>query len=105
MPTYTYECSTHGEFEEFHSMSSIYKECPKCKEEGKEPGDFKQLINCTTKGVVELTGNELTAKIKEDTKKLAKDIHSSEKTYSNILGEAKYESLQRSLDKGKRERR
>jgi putative FmdB family regulatory protein len=37
MPTYVYRCEVHGEFEEFHSINELIIECPKCKEEGKEP--------------------------------------------------------------------
>ena len=104
MPTYLYWCEKHNEFEDFHSMSSIHKECPKCKEEGVEPGQFHQLINCTTKGSVELTGQEAVDKMRSDSKKLDKDIHSNEKLYASVLGEAKYEQMQKSMDRNRKER-
>lgn len=34
MPTYTYRCEVHGEFEEVHSITEQLEECPQCKEEG-----------------------------------------------------------------------
>jgi len=45
MPTYTYECETHGEFEEFHSITTQLEECPKCKAEGHPAVAPKRLIN------------------------------------------------------------
>ena len=42
------------EFEEFHSMSEQLEECPKCKEKGLPNHKPKRLINCVSKGVVEL---------------------------------------------------
>ncbi len=103
MPTYLYECPHHGEFEEYHSSSIKLEDCPLCQEEGKaDIGKVKRLICGTNRGVVELTGQELTAKLKDDVKKLKKDMNNSEKVYSNMLGEAKYENLQRNIDKSRR---
>lgn len=45
MPTYTYLCETHGEFEEIHSIKTQLEECPKCKEEGLEPKKVTRLIS------------------------------------------------------------
>jgi putative FmdB family regulatory protein len=106
MPTYLYECQQHGEFEEFHSMSAVLKDCPKCVEEKIDPPhEVKKLINCGTRGIVELTGHEFDAKLKEDIRQLKSDLPKSEKMYANFLGESKYQELQVSLDKGKRNRR
>jgi putative FmdB family regulatory protein len=33
MPTYLYECPTHGEFEHQHSITERLECCPKCAEE------------------------------------------------------------------------
>jgi hypothetical protein len=104
MPTYLYVCPDHGEFEEYHSISYIIEECTKCKEEGKNPQKVKRLICGTAKGIVELTGQELTDKIKEDVKKLKQDAAKSEKIYANLLGESKYHDLQTKIDRAKRER-
>lgn len=106
MPTYLYECETHGEFEEYHSMSIVLEFCPKCQEEKVDPPKtIKKLINCGTKGVVELSGHELDAKLKDDIRQLKNELPKNEKMYANMLGEDKYQELQVSLDKGKRFRR
>lgn len=44
MPTYLYECQTHGEFEHQHSITEQLEECPKCKEEGLEAKKPTRLI-------------------------------------------------------------
>jgi putative FmdB family regulatory protein len=46
MPTYTYECSVHGEFEHSHSIKEELELCPKCQEEkAAEPQKVKRLIS------------------------------------------------------------
>jgi putative FmdB family regulatory protein len=35
MPTYLYECPTHGEFEYQHSITTELEFCPKCQEENR----------------------------------------------------------------------
>lgn len=45
MPTYTYYCEKHGEFEEVHSITTQLEECPKCKEEGIESQKPNRLIS------------------------------------------------------------
>jgi len=99
MPTYLYECPDHGEFEEYHSMRDLIEDCPKCKDEGKEPQKVKRLICGTTRGVVELSGQELVDKVKADGKQLQRDAAKSEKLYANILGEDKYHQLQTRMDR------
>jgi putative FmdB family regulatory protein len=34
MPTYTYFCEKHQEFESFHSITSQLDHCPECEKEG-----------------------------------------------------------------------
>ena len=104
MPTYLYECPIHGEFEEYHSMSQMLEHCPKCEEEKLQPQKLKQLINCSSRGVVELTGQDLVDKNKGDTVQLKKDLAKSEKLYANALGEDKYHAMQTRMDRQKRER-
>lgn len=107
MPTYLYCCDTHGEFEEYHSMSIVLEDCPKCIEDGKSGEDvkkLKRLICGTNRGVVELYGNDLVAKTKEDIQKMKREMHGSEKLYSNFLGEDKYQAVQQRIDKQKREK-
>jgi len=105
MPTYLYECPIHGEFEEYHSMSQILEYCPKCEEAKLQPQKLRHLINCSSKGTVELTGQDLVDKVKADTQQLKKDAAKSEKLYANMLGEDKYQAMQTQMDKQKRERR
>jgi putative FmdB family regulatory protein len=45
MPTYSYECHKHGEFEAEHPITTQLEECPKCKEEGNPPHPPKRLIS------------------------------------------------------------
>ena len=99
MPTYLYLCPDHGEFEEYHSMRDLIEDCPKCKDEGKEPQKVKRLICGTNRGVVELTGQELVNKVKSDAKQLQKDAAKDERLYANILGEDKYHQLQTRMDR------
>lgn len=100
MPTYLYECPDHGEFEEYHSMSHLIEDCPKCQAEGKETVQkVKRLICGTSRGIVELTGQDLVDKVKSDAKQLQRDASKSEKIYSNILGEEKYHQLQTKMDR------
>lgn len=47
MPTYTYFCELHGEFDEIHSIKECLEECPHCKEEGKKPLKVIRLISGT----------------------------------------------------------
>jgi putative FmdB family regulatory protein len=45
MPTYTYRCEVHGEFDVEHSIKEQLEECPKCLEEGLEPKKVVRLIS------------------------------------------------------------
>lgn len=45
MPTYTYSCEIHGEFDQEHSIKNKLEDCPKCKEEGLEPKKVVRLIS------------------------------------------------------------
>ncbi len=45
MPTYLYECPTHGEFEFQHSIAIELEFCPKCQEENRSIAQkVKRLI-------------------------------------------------------------
>jgi putative FmdB family regulatory protein len=101
MPTYTYLCPVHDEFDEYHSITMKLTHCPKCKEEGKDQ-EVKRLISSGgSKGIVELTGHELVAKTKKDAQKLKRDVYSSEKLYANVIGTDRYEGLQKRIDRNK----
>jgi putative FmdB family regulatory protein len=45
MPTYTYRCEIHGEFEQEHSIKERLEECTKCKEAGLKPKKVVRLIS------------------------------------------------------------
>jgi putative FmdB family regulatory protein len=105
MPTYLYECPVHGEFEEYHSMSTKLEHCPHCKTDNVEQAVKRLICSGGSKGVVELYGQDLVDKIKSDVRQLKKDAAKDEKVYSNLLGEDKYQSLQVKLDDQKRIKR
>jgi hypothetical protein len=103
MPTYLYECSKHGEIEEFHSIKITLEDCPRCKEDGIEPQKLKPLIaGGSGRGIVELTGDALVDKCKADARQLKKDAAKNEQVYANLLGADKYQALQTRMDKQKR---
>jgi putative FmdB family regulatory protein len=47
MPTYTYKCEHHGEFDIEHSITEKLEDCPKCQEEGLTPHKVVRLISGT----------------------------------------------------------
>lgn len=98
MPEYEHKCTDEQCAHEWEATYSIKvdppKICPKC---GKETA--KRLISLGGKGVVELTGQDLTDKLKSDANKLKRDAAKSEKIYSNLLGEGKYHEMQTSMDR------
>lgn len=104
MPTYEFKCqSCQHEWEEYLSIKAPD---PACCESCKTEGNILRLISGGSgKGVVELTGDDLVNKMKADAKQLKKDIHASEKLYSNVLSETRYEALQKRIDKNKRDRK
>lgn len=48
MPTYTYYCEVHKEFENEHSIKEKLEECPLCKSAGLEPKPVVRLISKNT---------------------------------------------------------
>lgn len=104
MPTYEFECredSCKHEWEDFLRISDpIPEECPKCHTKG----SVKRLISGGSgRGVVELTGDELVAKVKADAQKFKEEMYRDEKTYANVLGESHYQQIQTRLDQQKRD--
>lgn len=97
MPTYTYLCEKHGEFDEFHSISRKLEFCPQCEAEQVQT-PVTRLITSTSKGVVERYGEELKEQTKKETEDLKKELYASESKYSNFVGEAKYEKMQKQID-------
>jgi len=65
----------------------------------------KRLISGGSgKGIVELTGHELKAKIKEDATKMRRNAGKDEKLLANLVGEKKYHSNELFRDQVKREK-
>ena len=102
MPTYEFQCENcNHEWEVYQSMSAPNPdECPSCKVKDK----VKKLISLGSRGVVELYGQDLVDKIKSDAKKTKEEAAKDERIYANLLGESKYESLQKKIDSNKRNR-
>jgi len=103
MPTYEFQCKEENckhEWELFQSMSAPDpSECPKCHHV-----HVLRLCSMGSKGVVELTGQDLIDKCRADAQQIKKDAAKSEKLYANLLGEDKMQSLQKRMDQQKRDR-
>jgi hypothetical protein len=105
MPTYLYLCeaeeNSHGEFEEYHSVNTKLEKCPLCEKEGKDTS-VKRLICGTTRGVVELTGQDLVDSVKADVKRIKKEAAADANKYANLIGEKRYNDIQTRMDRQKR---
>lgn len=100
MPTYEHKCTSceHEWEDEYSIKQDPPKVCPKCLQE-----TAKRLVSGGSgRGVVELTGQELIDRAKQEGKQLAKEAANSEKIYSNLLGEGHYHNLQTRMDRRKR---
>lgn len=101
MPTYEFICEDDQckyEWEEILSIVAPNPEvCPKCNK-----SSVKKLISLGGRGVVILEGQDLVDKTKEDVRKLKQEMHSSEKVYSNMLGEDRHQQMQQRIDRQKR---
>ncbi|HWZ22489.1 MAG TPA: zinc ribbon domain-containing protein [Cytophagaceae bacterium] len=87
MPTYEHIClneSCKNEWEDFYSiMADPPKVCPKCNQETAK----RMVSGGSGKGVVELTGQELTDKMKQDVKDIKSRAGRDEKYLANLIGE------------------
>ena len=99
MAVYAHLCNNcNKEFElEYSIKANPPDTCPLCNFKGK----VKRLISGTN-GRVELYGHELKQHLKEEGQKFKRDVHNSESLYANVLGEDKYEQVQKRIDKQKR---
>lgn len=99
MPTYEHRCNTcKHEWEDDYSIKvDPPKICPACQAE-----NVVRLISLGGKGVVELSGQELVAKLKSDAKTIQKTAAKDEKVYANLLGESRYQDLQTKMDQRRR---
>ena len=100
MPNYEHQCQNIECKHEWEAEYSIKDNppdtCPKCQAK-----TAKRLISLGGRGVVELTGQDLVDKCKSDAQQMKKDIANSEKKYSNMLGEDKYQQMQQRIDRQK----
>lgn len=91
MPTYLHlaKCCNQ-EFEDFYSIKTDPPtKCPFCNIEGQ----VQRLVSGGAgKGIVEVTGHELKAKLKAEGQELKKSAMKSETVLANLVGESKYQS-------------
>lgn len=101
MPDYEHICTNEECKHEWEDTYSINKEppkeCPKCHKQ-----TAKRVISLNSKGIVELSGQELVNKVKSDARELSRNAAKKEKVYANLLGEDKYHQMQTSMDRRKR---
>jgi putative FmdB family regulatory protein len=99
MPIYEHMCETcKHEWEDEYSIKADPPDtCPACGAK-----TVKRLISLGGKGVVELTGQDLINKCKEDAKQIKKEMHQNANVYANMLGEDRYNDLQTKMDRRKR---
>jgi putative FmdB family regulatory protein len=106
MPTYEFLCQVEECKHEWEDVLSIVapdpEECPKCHAKGQV---LRLISGGSGKGSVELYGQDLLDKCKDDARKLKQDAAKSEKVYSNLLGEDKYQAMQVRLDNQKKDGR
>jgi putative FmdB family regulatory protein len=103
MPTYQHRCNEcNFEWEEFYSIKAKPPtKCPKCFVDG----GVERLVSAGCgRGIMRLTGHELSESLAEDAKKMSREAGSSEKTLANLVGEDKYHKNELMRDKLKREK-
>jgi putative FmdB family regulatory protein len=104
MPTYEFlhrsdDCNHEWE-EILHISDPDPEECPKCHEKG----NIIHLISGGSgKGIVQLEGDELVAKVKADAQKLKEEAHRDPNVYANLIGPDRYQQIQTKLDQQKRD--
>lgn len=98
--TYEHLCNAckHEWEAEYSIKADPPTNCPVCNAEAVQ----RLISGGSGKGTVELTGNELVEKIKADAQALKREASQKESVYANLLGEARYNSLQQRIDKQKR---
>jgi len=104
MPTYFHVCENpdcnHEWEEEYSIKADPPKVCPKCGQETAK----RMISGGSGRGIVELTGHELSQKIREDAQKIKSDAARSDKTLANLVGEQKFHQLQTERDRVPRRR-
>lgn len=103
MPTYCHVCKDENckyEWEEEYSIKDDPpKICPKCKQE-----TAKRVIAAAVGGTVELYGQELVSKLREDGAKMRKEVYANEYKYADIIGSDKYQAITKQMENNKKNR-
>jgi putative FmdB family regulatory protein len=100
MPTYEFLCASEEckhEWEDFLSMSAPIPACPVCGKEGK-----RLISGMSGRGIVNLTGNDLVNKVKQDAKNLENHAANNENYAANFVGDI-YQKKQQQIDTAKRD--
>ncbi len=100
MPTYEHICTAcqHEWEDEYSIKQDPPKVCPKCQQE-----TAKRLVSGGSgKGVVELAGQDLINKAKQDAKQIQRDASQNANKYANMIGENRYHDIQTRMDRRKR---
>lgn len=89
-PTYDHVCSLcEGEFEDIYSMKeSPPTLCPLCGEDG----GVKRVMSIPAIGIVELTGRDLTMKLRAEGKQLVQKAKQNENTLADMVGHDKLQA-------------
>ena len=104
MPSYEHQClneECNYEWEDFYSIKDDPPTtCPKCGQE-----TAKRLISGGSgRGIVELTGHELEAKLLSDAQKIKHEAKTNENVLANIIGPEKYQQNTRVEEKARVEK-
>lgn len=98
MPEYEHQCTDEKCAHEWEAAYSIKadppKVCPKCGQE-----TAKRVISLGPRGIVELGGQELIAKLKSDAKQIQREASKDAKKYANLIGEERYHQIQTQMDR------
>jgi len=101
MPEYEHICENekcqHAWNDTYSIKADPPKICPKCNME-----TAKRLISGGGHGKMILNDDEWKASLKDETRKLEKDIYSDSKKYANFIGEDRYHSIQSQMDKNRK---
>lgn len=89
-PTYDHTCShCDNEFEDIYSMKEDPPTvCPLCGEEG----GVKRVMSIPAIGIVELTGYDLTRKLRAEGKQLVHKAKQNENVLADMVGHDKLQS-------------
>lgn len=98
MPTYLHLCKNcNEEFEDFYSIrEEPPTKCPLCNVEGQVQ---RLVYGGSGRGIVELTGNELKEKLKQEGQELKRMAMKDENLRANLAGESNFERNTRQYEK------